>query len=257
MVAGTAVSAMKVFSRKRSSTNKIHCGHYGSRINSLLRDHPANSPEVLSALKELQRFAPVPPSEVIDASIWGKADLRVNSHIESSTARAISNIEMTGRRVTLADKRYLRLILTHRCGWSATNARHRHDGWVHYVRALFPQVGALVPVLDSLVWPEEVDSYPKGRVPPEPEFFFFATEHSYYVFVLDELSLFRAGSSLAEVYDGLKAGRFHGDKDGDWVAEELCPGFEAWDSRDYFPVYARRNGGKLEQLNELKEFVPD
>jgi hypothetical protein len=210
---------------------------YGNRIVSLLESHSASSAEVCAALAGLQEFSPVPPSEIVDQDVWGlaSAKLRINSHLKSDFSDAVSNIERAGQIVTPEDAKYLRLILKHWCGWSATDSKHAQDSWVHFLRIEYPQINGLMPVLDSLVWPEEINHLPKGCCPIEPSMFLLANHESFYVFIMGGEGLMRAGVTLQEVYLGLKACRFWGYRDGDWVAEPSSP--SDLNEEDYFPQY--------------------
>src|ERR1700737_1751570 len=188
---------------------------YVSRVETHLEKYPSTSKEVRTAMHELQNSFPAPPSEIVESKVWGKAYLRVNSHLKSDHANAVANIVRAGHVVSPVDEKYLRLILTHWCSWSATDSIHMRDSWIRYLQASF-ELDDLSPILDSLVWPEEIPSFPKRHYPPDPSFFLLATPMSYYLFILEDHSLLRAGESLREVYDGLKEGRFHCTNEGDW-----------------------------------------
>jgi hypothetical protein len=155
--------------------------------------------------------------------------------------------------LTKAETDYLRIILTHWSGWSATDPDHLHDPWVQFIQALFPHVEGLMPVLDSLVWPEEVARMPPGSCPRQASLFLLANAHSFYVFQLDGLGMWCAGQSLEEVYIGLKESRFIGDEGDDWTPESME--YIDQDERDYFLSYIDRNGdGMFSLANELQEF---
>jgi hypothetical protein len=113
-----------------------------------------------------------------------------------------------------------------------------------------------MPVLDSLVWLEELVQIPAGSSPMQPSLFLLATPQSYYVFVLDGLTLCRAGESLKEVYVGLKDRRLHGNasETGMWPEEEWA--VTTTDERHYFPVYTsiRNSDGTFDLVHDLKEF---
>jgi hypothetical protein len=229
---------------------------YANQVDTLLESHSASSAEVLAALRELQTRFPVPPSEIVGPEKWGTttARLRVNTHFKSDFADAVHNIKCTGRKLTAADEQWLRLILTHWSGWSATDSMHMRDPWVQYLQALFGHLRGLVPILDSLVWPEELAQFPIGYNPIEPSFFLLATPEAYYVFDLDGLGLYCAGNSLEEVYFGLRESRFNGDREGDWSPEEWCS--LDLDARFYFPVYefTRNNDRSFNLRYPLREF---
>jgi hypothetical protein len=207
-------------------------------------------------MRDLQIVFPVPPTEIVDAKIWGKAFLRINAHLQSQYADAVSNIILARRPLDPTDENYLRHVLTHWCGWSPTVSVHRNDSWVQYLQTLFAHIKGLTPILDSLVWPEEVSQYPERLDPSEPTLFLLANDEAYFILVLEELGLYRAGESLREVYEGLQNDRWHGIKEGDWVAEDWNPRYMEWDSRDYFPVYGRLrdNDKRVSLLFNLKKF---
>jgi hypothetical protein len=230
--------------------------HYANRVNSLLETHSETSDEVCAALDELRTLFPVPPTEIVSPTNWGNetAILRVNNHIKLDFADALRNIENTGRELTAHDEQQLRLILTHWSGWSATDPSHMRDPWVQFIQALFGHLPGLVPILDSLVWPEELTQFPNGYGPIEPSFFLLATPDAYYVFDFEGLGLYCAGQSLEEVYLGLKECRFNGDKEGDWSPEDWCS--LNLDARYFFPVYdfTRNRENSFDLLHPIQEF---
>ena len=230
--------------------------HRANRVDTLLKTHSQSSDEVRAALRRFTDPLPVPPTEIVSADIWGTttATLRVNNHLKSDFAEAVRNIKSTGRELTALEEQWLRLILTHWSGWSATDPTHMRDPWVQYLQALFGHIRGLVPILDSLVWPEELTHFPLGYSPIEPSLFLLATPESYYVFDLDGLGLYCAGQSLEEVYLGLRECRFNGDKEGDWSPEKWCP--LHLDARFYFPEYEfTRNSDLTFKLRyPLREF---
>lgn len=230
--------------------------HYSNRVSRLLQTHPSSSKEVEAALRELQEKHPVPATEIVGSEIWGKAFLRIDSHLKPSYDDAVSNILRAGRVFDSTEERFLRLLLTHRCGWSGTSPNHVNDEWVKYVQAVYPQIEGLSPVLDSCVWPEEIGQYPEGRYRFDPSFLLLANSKSYYILVRDELGLYCAGESLGDVYEGMKKGRFHGNKQGDWEPLDYNRKYYQMDDRDYFPSYGvlREGDKRMSLVRELKEF---
>ena len=107
-----------------------------------------------------------------------------NHHLKSDFADAVRNIQCTGHGVNAYEEQYLRLILTHWSCWSAMDPEHMRDSWVQYLQTWFCHIDGLVPILDSLVWPEEVARLPLGCRPVEPSFFVLATPEAYYIFDL-------------------------------------------------------------------------
>jgi hypothetical protein len=145
----------------------------------------------------------------------------VKTHLKSLFSDAVFNISNTGNTLSLADENYLRLILKHWCGWSATDTKHIHDSWVRYIQSEFSHLEGLVPILDTLVWPEELAKLPKGLGRSQCSLFLLATADSYFVYHFEDGALLRAGITLEEVYNGLKECRFHGHKEGDWEPEPM------------------------------------
>jgi hypothetical protein len=225
-------SSVKGMSDRRAPNFDMYAG----QVDALLQTHPESSNEVRTALEELQNRFPLPLTEIVSEKIWGEsAKLRVNNHLKSDFADAVRNIKSTGRSVNAYEEQYLRFILTHWSGWSATDPGHMSDSWVLYLQTLFRHLDGLVPILDSLVWPEEVSRLPVGYCPIEPSFFLLATREAYYMFDLEGSGLYCAGKDLEEVYLGLRECRFNGDKEGDWTPEKWST--ESLDARRYFPIY--------------------
>jgi hypothetical protein len=133
-------------------------------------------------------------------------------------AAAANILRVTDKRISFDEAEALRLILTHACGWSATDPTHMNDNWVRYVQA-FPKVPieGLYPILDSLTWEADIEKYSLGCCPLDPTFFLFGNSQKYYIYFFDDDAMYCAGGSLVEVYQGMKTARFHGDKIGDWV----------------------------------------
>ena len=188
-----------------------------NQINILLKTQPEPSDEAQAALNELQALFPVPPTEIVKRNVWGTktAKLLVNNHVKTNFADALSNIKLTGRNPSPEDEEWLRLILTHCSGWSAMGPSHIKDPWVQYIQALFSHLPGLVPILDSLVWPEELDQLPVRYSLIQPSFFLLATPEAYYVFDLEGSGLYCAGQSLEEVYLRMKESRYNDGKEGD------------------------------------------
>src|SRR5271170_7287411 len=105
---------------------------YARQVGALLQTHRESSNEVRMALEELQNRFPQPLTEIVSEKIWGDsaATLRINNHLKSDFADAVRNIERAGRSVNAHEEQYLRFILTHWSGWSATDPGHMGDSWV-------------------------------------------------------------------------------------------------------------------------------
>jgi hypothetical protein len=129
-------------------------------------------------------------------------------------------------------------------------AQHRNDGWVKFVQNLFCEVPGLVPILDSLAFPEDLAHYPDDHAPPEPTLFLFATAHYYYVFDLQWMGLTRAGETLEEVYTGLKELKYR-DFDSGWPAESPV-GKAGVNDRNVFPIYELYDRYEFRELEEAR-----
>jgi hypothetical protein len=229
---------------------------YADQIHSLLRKSISSSPEVISALESKKRKFPAPPVEVVQKNVWDteRDILVIKSHLQSRFEDVVRNIEWSGHDIDTEEKQWLKLILSHWCGWSSTPIDHMNDAWVSYLQSEYRHLKGLVPILDTLVWPEELKHYPIGQSPPDPTLFLLANFDSYYVFHLEDASLYNAGKTLADLYVGLKEYRYHGNKKDDWKTEPLSID---GDPGDYFPVYhCRRNAsGGFDLESPLKSFA--
>ena len=77
-----------------------------------------------------------------------------------------------------------------------------------------------MPILDSVMYAEELDDFPTGRKEwLKPSLFLLATTESYYVYDFDPdegSGLYIAGKTLEEVYSGLKEYRYYTCQEGSW-----------------------------------------
>ena len=69
------------------------------------------------------------------------------------------------------------------------------------------------PILDTSVWPDELAQCPPELGPMTPWMFLQATSTSYYVYNLEDTTMFKVGSELSDIVDGLQRER--------WCEEEL------------------------------------
>ena len=238
-----------------SPLSSFMSGEFRRRVNEIqkrLLETGTASPQIREAVDDLQVAFPMPRTVIVPRGVWRNHPyLRITNHVSSTFDDAIQNIRSTGRDFAVSDEHWLRLLLSHWCGWSATKMKHANDGWVKFLRRLYghhSSDGLLVSILDSLTWPEDLVHYPPGYYPREPSLFLLATPHSYYVFDLDQLNLWRAGNSLEEVYMGLRAGK-HQDAEELWPSEEWSPEAGDLNEMDYFPVY--------EYFSEPQNMVPE
>ena len=198
-----------------------------SRLRTLLETESETSESVILAMKELSRFSP--DIQAIPKGVWPEAPtslLCIKTHLKSTFVDAAKLIEKTGRNLSTTDEKYLHLILTHSCGWSATYPEHMNDEWVKYFETRYPQLKGLMPILDSMTYQEELARFPDGFSFNSPHFFLLATPDCYYVYDAtdgeDELRI--AGNTLEEVYTGLMEYRWAETSEDPWefVEEEVC-----------------------------------
>jgi len=122
------------------------------------------------------------------------------------------------------------------------------DLWVKYVNSSH-EVGELIPILDSMIYAEELEQFPEDFVfEDEPNLFLFFGGGSYFVLWNwdDGLVLFNAGKTLKEVYIGLK-NHWHwesceDDSNNKWIYE---PNSNAMDYEFCFPEYFRKSNGRF------------
>lgn len=215
-----------------------------SRIRGLLGTCEASSPDVQAALKDLRAFSPTPSAEVIEPDPWGwrRPCLVVKSHLRPTFTDAVVNIKSTGRTLSPDDEKYLQLILTHNCGWSATYPEHLNDNWVGFFRKGYPHLVGMIPILDSLTYVDELELLPEGMKPIRPTLFLLATAESYYVYDFSDegYGLSRAGETLEEVFIGLKEYKHLSLQEEIY---EQC--IDEVDESDYFPIYYRNEDGRF------------
>jgi hypothetical protein len=219
----------------------------------LLRDYDPDSPEVTAALNDLRAFSPVPFAEVVPREVWGTALVTSRAHLKSGFKDAVANITATGRTLSPDDEHYLRLILTHPCGWSPTYTEHMNDDWVKFFQMEYPHLEGLVPILDSLTYMEELIHLPYGLRPTRPTFFLLATSECYYVYDFSDgaESMCRVGFTLEDVYTGMNDYLYAGFQDNAWPEEDG----ECWgDAKDYLPVFYRKENGRFGRVWSNKEF---
>ena len=64
-----------------------------------------------------------------DRKAWPKLgfDVRYNSHVSNLFISAVSNVERSGHKLDLEERKYLRLLLSYWAGWSATTGEHLNE----------------------------------------------------------------------------------------------------------------------------------
>jgi hypothetical protein len=217
-----------------------------SHILDLLETHNETSDQITSAIKDLNSISAL-HVEVIPKGVWPKeptSRIRVQTHLKSTFADAVNLLKSTSRALSTGDEKYLHLLLTHYCGWSATYPEHMNDPWVKFFQTRYPQLKGLVPILDSMTYVEELVDFPERHDPKVPEFFLLATSDSYFVYnaIDGEDGLRTAGETLENVYDGLRDWRWADSSEDPWAFVEE----EEWlDPTQYFPHYYRKDNGNF------------
>ena len=77
-------------------------------LNNLVSKHGSSSPEVISALKKHRALFPNPHVEIVGNDIWDYHCVSVRTHLKSTFADAVSNIEATCRILSPDDKKFLK-----------------------------------------------------------------------------------------------------------------------------------------------------
>lgn len=225
----------------------------------MLERYPVTKDKILPATIAIQKAFPVLPliQIVYPGGPWNrdKAYFIHFSHLNPSFARAVENINSAGRTLDKEEELYLRFVLSHPTGWSATPKDHHEDAWVQYITHKYGHIQGLRPILDDMTWPEEAKLFPASLVPGYPELFLFANETAYYIFYLENDELYRAGSSLKEVYEGMLARKYFRMEPGGWEAEPD----NGEDYGEVFPFYRWRGDeveGQWVLSYKLEEYKP-
>lgn len=228
-----------------------------SQIENLLATQDETSDAVTSALQELRSRYPLPPVQIIPKTVWPRESdcvVSVRTHLKSTIADAVNNLTSTGRNLSLVDEKYLRLLLTHPCGWSATYPEHFQDSWVEFFHVRYPQLEGLVPILDSMTYREELKDFPEDHYFRRPRFILLATSDRYFIWDASDWGqdgLFYAGDTLEEVFTGLRDWRWAESSENSW--EMLEDGGEYLEPDFYFITYEHRKKGSFGILDSMEE----
>ena len=157
--------------------------------------------------------------------------LVLQTHSALGIEQAVRNVEGTGRTLSPEETKALERLDTHWCAWSPTSPDHINDSWVWYLRDAYPSLVGLQPILDSLIWPNEISRYPLGHVPRPPWLFLLAPKDRYVVYNFQDCAMLEAGTTLMNVVDGMQKER--------WIDDiwNLIPRKGTREPCDYFPVY--------------------
>lgn len=218
---------------------------YHHRLSNAIYVHGFPSMEAAFALNELRAFSLLPRVEVTAKGVWDHVALSVWTHLKSTFDNAAANIESTGRVLTPEDRKYLQLLLTHGCGWSATYPEQMNAHWATFFKTCYPHLNGLTLILDNMAYPEEFKDLPDGMTPDRADIFLLATSESYYVYDCSETlagtgsGLSRAGQTLEKVYLGMREWKYCDVEDA-WEIEEP----KVWvEPSNYFPRYYRNEEG--------------
>jgi hypothetical protein len=124
-------------------------------------------------------------------------------HLCNLLISALSNVSRTGRTVNDNDKKFLRLVLSFWCGWSATAVEHMGDPGFCYIQHRWPHLD-LMPILDDMTYEEEVRWMPKYISCERATIILLASKNRYYIYHIQDDDLLDAGSTLEEVYKRLR-----------------------------------------------------
>jgi hypothetical protein len=110
------------------------------------------------------------------------------------------------------------------------------------MRKCYPHIVGLRPILDSIVWPEDAPYLPETFSPCPPGYCFLVSDAGvYYFFKFWVFELLRAGTTLEEVFNGMKEMKYawmSHPKEDDWECEEECEEVQGDELPDfYFPRY--------------------
>jgi hypothetical protein len=219
---------------------------YVCRLHNTLSQYGPFSPNVTAVLNELWAFSPCPHVEVVEEGVWGYPTVSVKTHLKSTFADAVANIKATGRVLSPKDEHYLRLILTHPCGWSATYPSQVNSHWASFFKTSYPHLKELRLILDTMTYAEELKALPPGIRPERASFFLLSTPELYYVYDCSQspagagYGLNRAGETLEEVYLGMKEYKYLDSDDDYWECEEEIVTLSI---EEYFPLYPRNEQG--------------
>jgi hypothetical protein len=97
----------------------------------------------------------------------------------------------------------------------------------------------LIPVLDEMTWPEEIavlpPDYHVGGGPTPATFLLLADVTNFYFYEFDGDALSKAGTTLEDVFEGMKGRKWWPTAKEPW--EDVEDNGEEYDHYDYFPFW--------------------
>lgn len=237
-----------------------------NKLGRLLENYPSTADEVEATIRQMREDFPMVPTPKIlyPGGPWDvQKPVYVHkthlTHEPENFTLALENIAKTGRALDPSGYVFLRHLLDHSFGWSATTPSHHEDSWVHYLRHQY-MIPDLVPILDDMTWAEDIQLLPPGYGAGRPWFELLADSKTFYVFDIESNALHRAGTTVEEVYWGMKKGGWlpSNNPENYWV--EMADTGEEYDFWDYFPLWdedVKEDGTSTFRLVfPLRPFVP-
>jgi len=236
-----------------------------NNLPDLLQHYPSTAEEVEAVIRIIRELYPaIPTPKIIYPGGGWHLDKPVyvhKSHLIQEAENfetALANVATKRMTVDSSEERiFLRHLLEHPFGWSATIPSHHNDAWVHYLRHVFT-LPDLTPVLDDMTWEEEVKLLPYGYGIGGPRYLLFIDSAGYYFYAFEMDELWRARKSLEEVYLGIRERRWWVGSENPW--ERVQDNGEDYEHYDYFPVWrggVEENGTNNFRLAySLRDFTP-
>ena len=237
-----------------------------NRLRELLENYPSTADDVDAIVRIIREEYPVlPTSKIIyPGGVWplDKPHYIHKPHLTDepeSFEIALGNIAKTGKTLNSSEHIFLRYILDAPfAGWSGTLSTHHDDAWMQYLRNRFSLLD-LVPILDDMTWSEEVAMLPLGYNVTGPEFALLSDRTNFYFYEFDADGLWKAGTMIEDVFEGMKKRKWWYDTKDRW--EEVEGNEEEYDRFNYFPNWMRERqkdgslGGHV-LIDPLYPFVP-
>jgi hypothetical protein len=230
-----------------------HSEDYSRELGAIKRlldesQDPAQVEAMLLAFNE--RWSSVPPVKIVPGELWNRRRPFVR-HSARFTRKedAINNLTAAGRTVSGDDEKYIEYLMTYPFFvWSPSDSQHMDEPGFHFLRWRYAHLGYLYPIFDDVIWPEVVENIPASGRAEDSFRMMFAGKDYYYVYDSEDQIMFRAGKTLEDVYEGLKAGKGRWCATDQWEVETPAPTvLFQWHS---FPKWDKpRDGGRWILIN--------